>query len=120
MAARKSVCDHATPPMPPLRPGIGKQQMEYFNRSRRQQLLNGVGTFHPQNAGVGQPVATDFPASPPHSSGEPFDSKEVARWVCPSTGHEKRTVAASEIDLQRGALAHKSPGYPAAQNNLPE
>lgn len=32
----KIVCHDTTTPMPPLWPGIGKEKMEYFNRSGRQ------------------------------------------------------------------------------------
>lgn len=49
---KKIACHDATTPMPPLWPGIGKEEMKHFHRCGRQEVLNGVETFHAQDTGV--------------------------------------------------------------------
>jgi hypothetical protein len=92
-----------TAPMPPFGPGVGKHQVEQGDRIGRQQLLNSIGCFHPQNARVRELALRDFPVRAPHSSEETFDSKKIPGRISPGHFHEKRTVAASKIDLERRA-----------------
>jgi hypothetical protein len=77
----KIACHHTTTPMSPLWPGIGKEEMEYFHRSRRQEVSNGVETFHSQNAGIRHPAAPDVAARSAHSASEPFDPEKVVFWI---------------------------------------
>jgi hypothetical protein len=98
----KIACHHAATPMPPLWPGIGKEEMEHFNRSGRQEVLNGIETFHAQNTGVLRPAALNVAARPAHSASEPFDSKKVVPGIRFGAGDQERPVTAAQINLQRG------------------
>lgn len=88
--------------MPPLWPGIGKEEMKHFHRSGRQEVLNGVETLHSQNAGVRHSAAPDVAAGSANSAGEPFDPKKVVLWIRIGAGDQKRSITAAEINLQRG------------------
>ena len=92
-----------TPPMPPFGPWIRKHQMKQCDRTRWQHLPNSIGSFHPQDARVCEPVLRNFPASIPHSPDETFNSKKVPRRIGRGALHEKGSVSASKIDLDRRA-----------------
>ena len=52
-------------------------------------MLNGIGTFHAQNASVRQAVAPDLPAHSSDPAGEPLDSQKVALRIRFSGGNKK-------------------------------
>jgi len=85
--------------MPALRPGIWKKHMESRNRTRRQQVGDGVRTLHPENADVFQIRSRDLPANTAYSTEQTFDPEEISVWILPRDGSQKHSVTAAEIDL---------------------
>ncbi len=85
--------------MPSLWPGIGKEQMESFDRSFGQQVLNGITGFKTQHAHIVDLVglATGFF----NATGDALDTKKVFLWHPPSQRKKKCTVAAAKIDMER-------------------
>ena len=70
---------HDAPAMMPFfRPRIGKQQVNNLGALQRQQIFDGIGSFHSQNPHVAQSAAHRFAARAPHPSKEPFDPEKVA------------------------------------------
>lgn len=65
-------------------------------------MLNGVETFHSQNAGVRHLAALDVAARSTRSAREPFDPKKVVLWIRIGAGDKERSITAAEINLQRG------------------
>lgn len=91
--------------MAPFRPGIGKHEMKNRDRTRGQQVINGIRNFEPHNTRIRKAGALELATSAPHPSNEPFDSQEISRCVLRRDGGEKRAVSAPEIDLERRAAA---------------
>ena len=85
--------------MPSLWPGIGKEQMESFDRSFGQQVLNGITGLKTQHAHIVDLVslATGFF----NPTGDALDTKKVFLWHPPSQRKKKCTVAAAKIDMER-------------------
>jgi len=94
--------DPATP-VSPLRPGIGKHQMELGDRIGWQHLLNCVRSFDPQDAGIRELALRDFPARLPHSLEKTFNSKKIPAGIGRGHLHQKRPISAPKVDLNRSA-----------------
>src|SRR5260370_23134382 len=85
--------------MPSLWPGIGKEQMESFDRSFRQQVLNGISCFKTQHAHIVDLVrlATGFF----NATDDALDTKKVFLGHPRGQRKKKCTVAATKIDMER-------------------
>ncbi len=92
--------------MTPLRPGIGKEQMDRGDRLRRDEVADRVGTFEAQNTRVVQPALPDPRANPAYPAKQTFDTEKIpVRITCRHFG-EKSSVATAQIDFNR-AIASK-------------
>ena len=85
--------------MTSLWPGIGKEQMENFDRSFGQQVLNGITGFKTQHAHIVDLVslATGFF----NPTGDALDTKKVFLGHPRGQRKKKCTVAAAKIDMER-------------------
>jgi hypothetical protein len=75
--------------------------MKRHDRIRRQEPLDNVRNLQAQNARVSQASALNSSTGGTDPSGQPFDSKKIALRIFLRDRHEKRTVAAAQIDFER-------------------
>ena len=92
-----------TAPVPPFGPGIGKHQMKLGDRIRWQHLPNCIRSFYPQDARVRELACRDFLVRASHSLEETFNSKKIPIRVGRGHFHEKGSISAPKIDLDRSA-----------------
>lgn len=101
----KGLVDQAARRVAALRPRVGKHEVEYRNGIRRQQPLDRVRNFDPQNARIRQARALDFAARSPDASQQALDSQKIPVRISGRDGGEKRSIARTEIDFDRRAAA---------------
>ena len=94
---------HPTAPMPPFGPGIRKHQMKQGDGIRRQHLPNCIGRFYPQDARIGELASRDLPPRSSNSLEETFNSKKIPIRIGRGHLHEKRSISAPKINLDRSA-----------------
>lgn len=75
---------------------------------RRKKSLDRVGNLDPQDAGVRQTRALDFSTSSANTADQALDSKKIPVRILGRDGRQKRSIAATEIDLERGASPENS------------
>ena len=93
--------DHATAPMPPFGPGIGKHQMKQCDGLRWQHVLNSIRSLDPENTRVRESASRNITVRLAHPSQEPFDSEKISFWIACGEFREKGSISASKIDLKR-------------------
>src|SRR2546429_3698368 len=80
-------------------PGIGKQQIKYFDRSLGEQVTNSIRTFDIQNADIFE--VGRFPAAFRHAPDHALGPEKVFFRIARGQFAQERTVTAAKIDLQR-------------------
>jgi hypothetical protein len=90
--------------MATLRPRVRKHQVKDGHRTRGHEVTNRVGNFAPQEARVFQPTRRDLLAGTPNPSNQTLDSKVIPQRISRGRGRQKQTIAAAQIDLERGGV----------------
>jgi hypothetical protein len=87
--------------MPALWPRIGKHQVKGINGSRQKERMNCGGNITAQDAGVGQLAHEDFAAGSLGSPEQALNPEKILSGIRRSRRGQKRTIAATKIDLER-------------------
>ena len=98
---QKAITDHTSRSVPPLRPWVGKHQVKSRDGSRRQQLSNHIRDLESEGPSILQASLLELARSTSDSSRLPFDSNKIPSGIGSSDSGEKRTLPATEIDLER-------------------
>ena len=93
-------CYNSAPLMAPLRPWVGKQEIECFHRFSGQQITHRVGTLHLQKPHIIQ--TGGFTRRAVNPTRQSFDPEKVFVRQALRQRAKKRTVAAAKIDMQGG------------------
>ena len=95
------IVDQAAALVFPFGPRVGKHHVEDRNRTRREQMLNGVGAFQAQDAKIFQILSPGTPAGFADPAQKPFDAQKIPVRELGGHGDQERAFAAADIDFHR-------------------
>lgn len=95
--------------MAALWPGIGKHEVEDRDAVLREEAFHRVRNLDAQDVRVRKTGALDFAAGCANAAQKAFDSQKISVRICSGRGSEKRSVAATEIYLDRCSPAKDCP-----------
>ena len=87
--------------MLPLRPRVGKVNVQRCRRSRRQKVFEEIGGLNAKAAQVHQTGGTPLAVQLPDAAEQSLNADEVTPGVAPGIFHQERAVTAAQLHFER-------------------